>query len=130
MRRLWDGISTWTGVYDVVVDDTGTDIRFSVDAAHVGDAREPPGRLGHHTLTCEPASLEDLFLAHYARGRPAEDVRGRGGMSSLTGTGTLLRLAWRRDRVLIPATLLALTALSVGSAQATLALYPDRPRCP
>ncbi|MEO7269776.1 MAG: polyketide antibiotic transporter [Knoellia sp.] len=45
-------------------------------------------------------------------------------MSTLTGTGTLLRLAWRRDRVLIPASLLALTALSVGSAQATIDLYP------
>ena len=45
-------------------------------------------------------------------------------MSSLTGTGILLRLAWRRDRVLIPASLLALTALSVGSAQATIDLYP------
>lgn len=45
-------------------------------------------------------------------------------MSSLTGTGTLLRLAWRRDRILIPASLLALTALSVGSAQATIELYP------
>jgi len=46
-------------------------------------------------------------------------------MSTLTGTGTLLRLAWRRDRVLIPVSLLALTALSVGSAQATLDLYPS-----
>jgi len=45
-------------------------------------------------------------------------------MSTLTGTGTLLRLAWRRDRVLIPVSLLALTALSVGSAQATIGLYP------
>lgn len=45
-------------------------------------------------------------------------------MSTLTGTGTLLRLAWRRDRVLIPVSLVALTALSVGSAQATLDLYP------
>ncbi|EAP97413.1 putative ABC transporter [Janibacter sp. HTCC2649] len=45
-------------------------------------------------------------------------------MSSLTGTGTLLRLAWRRDRILIPTSLLALTALSVGSAQATIDLYP------
>ncbi|KRE43793.1 ABC transporter permease [Knoellia sp. Soil729] len=45
-------------------------------------------------------------------------------MSTLTGTGTLLHLAWRRDRVLIPVSLLALTALSVGSAQATIDLYP------
>lgn len=46
-------------------------------------------------------------------------------MSSLTGTGTLLRFAARRDRVLIPIALVALTALSVGSAQATIGLYPS-----
>ena len=36
----------------------------------------------------------------------------------------LLRLAWRRDRILIPSSVLGLVVLSVGSAQATLALYP------
>jgi len=46
-------------------------------------------------------------------------------VTSLTGTGALLRLAARRDRILIPVSALALTALSVGSAQATVALYPD-----
>jgi ABC-2 type transport system permease protein len=45
-------------------------------------------------------------------------------MSAYTGTGQLLRLAWRRDRLLIPVTVATLTALSVGSAQATMALYP------
>lgn len=45
-------------------------------------------------------------------------------MSAYTGTGQLLRLAWRRDRILIPVCVATLTALSVGSAQATLALYP------
>jgi ABC-2 type transport system permease protein len=44
--------------------------------------------------------------------------------TSFTGTGRLLRLAARRDRVLVPVSALLLTVLSVGSAQATLALYP------
>jgi ABC-2 type transport system permease protein len=44
---------------------------------------------------------------------------------SFTGTGALLRLAWRRDRVMLPIWWLGLAALSVGSAQATRALYPD-----
>ena len=43
----------------------------------------------------------------------------------LAGTRELLRLALRRDRVLVPASVLGLVLLSVGSAQATLALYPD-----
>ncbi len=59
-------ISQWPGVEDVLVDESGTDIRFSVDAAHVGDAVSRLDRLGLTTLTCEPASLEDLFLAHYS----------------------------------------------------------------
>jgi ABC-2 type transport system permease protein len=45
--------------------------------------------------------------------------------TSLRGTGILLRVAARRDRVLIPVSALALVALVVGSAQATVALYPD-----
>ena len=45
-------------------------------------------------------------------------------MSGFAGTGTLLRLALRRDRVLLPLTVLGLVILAVSSAQATLALYP------
>mgnify|MGYP001208919184 FL=1 len=44
--------------------------------------------------------------------------------ASLAGTGQLLRLAWRRDRVAIPVTVAVLVAFAVGSAKATLALYP------
>lgn len=46
-------------------------------------------------------------------------------MSALAGTTPLILLAARRDRVLIPATAIALTAFSVGSARATVALYTD-----
>ena len=42
----------------------------------------------------------------------------------LAGFSHLLRLAWRRDRILIPSSVLGLVVLAVGSAQATLALYP------
>ena len=45
-------------------------------------------------------------------------------MNSLVGTGELFRLAWRRDRILVPASVLGLVLLAVGSAQATLDLYP------
>jgi polyether ionophore transport system permease protein len=43
----------------------------------------------------------------------------------LAGFSHLLALAWRRDRILIPSSVLGLVVLAVGSAQATLALYPD-----
>ena len=42
----------------------------------------------------------------------------------LAGTSDLFRLAWRRDRILVPSSVLGLVVLAVGSAQATLALYP------
>ena len=46
-------------------------------------------------------------------------------MNGFAGTGALLRLAARRDRVLIPVSILVLVAFVAGSAQATIALYPD-----
>jgi ABC-2 type transport system permease protein len=44
--------------------------------------------------------------------------------ASLAGTGTLARLAIRRDRVLLPIGILGITLFAVSSAKATLALYP------
>ena len=44
--------------------------------------------------------------------------------TQLAGFSHLLRLAWRRDRILVPSSVLGLVLLAVGSAQATLALYP------
>ncbi|MEP6798297.1 MAG: polyketide antibiotic transporter [Lapillicoccus sp.] len=46
-------------------------------------------------------------------------------MSGYAGTGTLVRLALRRDRVLIPVCVVGLVALAGGSARSTVALYPD-----
>jgi len=43
--------------------------------------------------------------------------------SAATGTATLLRLALRRDRVLIPAVAAGLGILVISSAEATIALY-------
>ena len=45
-------------------------------------------------------------------------------MTSFAGTGTLLRLAWRRDRWIVVASVLALVATAYGSMAATLDLYP------
>ena len=45
-------------------------------------------------------------------------------MTSLVGTGPLLRLAWRRDRWIILASVAALVATAYGSMAATLDLYP------
>ena len=46
-------------------------------------------------------------------------------MTALTGSGTLLRLALRRDRILLPAWLAVLVLSAWSSAAATVELYPD-----
>src|SRR3954451_6136114 len=47
------------------------------------------------------------------------------GRQSLVGTGALVRLALRRDRVLIPIWVAVFSLMAVGSANATVALYHD-----
>lgn len=51
-------------------------------------------------------------------GRPAPSAAG------LTATGTLFRLALRRDQVLVPVIVFGLALLAISSARASLALYP------
>ena len=46
-------------------------------------------------------------------------------MTGLAGTGTLLRLALRRDRVLLPTSILAVVFLVTAAARATIDLYPE-----
>jgi ABC-2 type transport system permease protein len=47
------------------------------------------------------------------------------GAGSFAGTGTMLRLALRRDRILIPAWLVVYVGSAASSAAATVDLYPD-----
>lgn len=46
-------------------------------------------------------------------------------MNDFTGTGRLVRFALRRDRILMPVWVAAFVLVTVSSAQATMALYPD-----
>jgi ABC-2 type transport system permease protein len=46
-------------------------------------------------------------------------------MKDFAGTTTLVRLAIRRDRVILPVWILVFVAMAAGSAQASIALYPD-----
>lgn len=46
-------------------------------------------------------------------------------MPDITGTRTLVRLALRRDRILLPAWILGFAAVAYSSAAATAGLYPD-----
>ncbi|HEY9291591.1 MAG TPA: ABC transporter permease [Microlunatus sp.] len=44
--------------------------------------------------------------------------------AGLAGTGSLIRLALRRDRVVLPVSIVIFTAIAVGSAQASIAVFP------
>lgn len=46
--------------------------------------------------------------------------------SALAGTATLVRLALRRDRVVLPVWILIFVLLAIGSAQASIDLFPDQ----
>ncbi|ADB34168.1 Putative exporter of polyketide antibiotics- like protein [Kribbella flavida DSM 17836] len=46
-------------------------------------------------------------------------------MRDFVGTSTLVRLALRRDRVLIPVWIVVFVSMAAGSAQASIDLYPD-----
>ncbi len=56
-------VSGWPGIHDVRVADT--DLRCSVEADHLGDLVAILGRRGVASLTCQPPTLEELFLARY-----------------------------------------------------------------
>src|SRR3954449_11975835 len=57
--------------------------------------------------------------------RPAlEPPQARSGASDLAGTWTVARLVLRQDRILLPVWLLVLAGVSVGSAAATVGIYP------
>ncbi len=47
-------------------------------------------------------------------------------MTSLKGTWRLVRLALRRDRIVLPITILLLVAMTAGSAPSLIAAYPDQ----
>jgi ABC-2 type transport system permease protein len=55
----------------------------------------------------------------------AAPARGRVRSAGLTGTPSLLRLAMRRDRVLVPVSAVALAGFVAMSAEATFKLFPD-----
>ena len=46
-------------------------------------------------------------------------------MNDFAGTATLVRLALRRDRVILPVWILVFVSMAAGSAKASIDLYPD-----
>ncbi|WP_345201856.1 ABC transporter ATP-binding protein [Fodinibacter luteus] len=55
--------TAWPGVHDVRLVDG--ELRCSVEAEHLGDLVATLGHRGVESLTCQPPTLEELFLARY-----------------------------------------------------------------
>ena len=128
-------ISALPGVTGAVV--SGTHVTCVVESGHLGAVLQ---HLGTHGITqpderpadargalhgAVPRAGGDAMTAPTALSAPRGRERPAAG-SGLTGTARLLRLAARRDRVLIPVSAFTLAAVVAGSAQATFDLYPDR----
>jgi ABC-2 type transport system ATP-binding protein len=58
-----DEVARWPGLHDVAVD--GTELRCSVDTDQLGRLVATLGNRGVAGLTCQPPTLEELFLARY-----------------------------------------------------------------
>ncbi len=58
-----DEVSRWPGTHDVVID--GSELRCTVDGEHLGGLVSTLAGLGVTGLTCQPPTLEELFLARY-----------------------------------------------------------------
>ena len=57
-------------------------------------------------------------------GYPARAHDSQGPLAGLVGTGSMLRLAVRRDRVLLPVWIAVFVVMAASSAAATVGLYP------
>ena len=109
------GLAELPGVHDVVVQ--GQRITASVEPKGMAELMAALGAGGVTAMTSQPPTLEELFLRHYQK---ASAMTGE-----LTGTAGLVRLALRRDRLLIPAWVGLFAAMAAFSASATVGLYPN-----
>ena len=66
------GLLSMPGLHDAQVD--GTRVRFEVDSDRLDGALRALTDIGVRSLTCQPPTLEELFLRHY--GREADSVVG------------------------------------------------------
>ena len=123
-----DGLAGLAGVHDLQVD--GTRVRCQVDTAQLDEVLRRLSAAGVRSLTSQPPTLEELFLRHYQADRSPPAGRaaaGRGcAMNGFSGTGQLLRLALRRDRVVGTVWVLGLFLFAISQAASMLSLYPTQ----
>jgi ABC-2 type transport system ATP-binding protein len=68
------GLDALPGVHDLMIE--GTRVRFEIDTVALDGALEVLRAAGVRSLTCQPPTLEELFLRHYG-GQPSATEPGR-----------------------------------------------------
>ncbi|MEU4227656.1 ABC transporter ATP-binding protein [Nonomuraea sp. NPDC026600] len=63
LDRIPDGLAGLAGVHELAV--SGSRVRFEVEADRLGGALRLLTDAGVRSLTCQPPTLEELFLRHY-----------------------------------------------------------------
>jgi len=70
-----DGLSTLPGVHDLRID--GNRVHLQVDTARLDDVLRRLTSIGLRGLTCQPPTLEELFLRHYSGDLPGSGPADR-----------------------------------------------------
>ena len=117
-------VRVFAGVHDLTAD--SDQARFDVDTVQVGDVLTHLTQFDIRTLTSTPPTLEELFLRHYGDelARESNTAEASSRMTSFTGTGRLLRLALRRDRIQLPLWLIGLMLVQAVTISSIVGLYP------
>ena len=113
-------------------------MRCEVDPGHLDAVLRALTAAGVRDLVSQPPTLEELFLRHYdvetgdSLARAGSADRGSAGESErppvvnvLAGTWALVRLALRRDRLILPVCIAVFVIVVASSTKATVALYPS-----
>ena len=117
------GLSALAGVHDLQIDGTRVQLRGRHRPARRAAA---PAHLGRRAQPGQPAADPGGAVPAPLPGRPDDPRRTPDAgavMTGLVGTGSLLRLALRRDRVMLSAWILIFVVTAAGSASATIGLY-------
>ena len=123
-----NGLARLPGVHDSTSRATGSGARSTppqLDARAAAADRERRARAWSASRrrwrSCSCGTTRTRSTRTGPRRRPRCGLMKR----SFAGTATLVRLALRRDRVMMPVWIVVFVLMAVGSAQASIELYPD-----
>ena len=125
------GLDQLPGLHDLDIE--GTRVSCQADNSALDELLERLTAAGVRSLVSQPPTLEELFLRHYTDAamsavapRAHRSGLSRRGSPVLAGTGTLAKLALRRDRIFLAIWLYALVGSMAAPRTASAACTRDR----